>query len=290
MPKLYTLAELPIGSRVAYHRVEATSDWSRNREGLAATIVSRTEHIDSTNSSSFLEWEDGRRESINWGFSAYGRQAHWELITAAPKKEKLGVETRVPKRKLARRKYDQPQLRQPVLDDEDEDEELDAAALEGRKHERHSPISPTPQAAQCDDRIKELVFNALHSGFLTNRQLDELRRLGFIEEPRTLAEALAGDDTELMSPEDEADLIISQRRRATNDFGDDEELGEPEARRWWTNYYTCPRCGADWDDFYDSQPDDDCPNCGCRHVSPHESVECYEDGDPLADERTNEEL
>lgn len=41
----------------------------------------------------------------------------------------------------------------------------------------------------------------------------------------------------------------------------------------WRNFYRCPRCGHDWQDSWDSQCDDDCPECGCRHVSPYESEE-----------------
>ena len=39
----------------------------------------------------------------------------------------------------------------------------------------------------------------------------------------------------------------------------------------WRNFYRCPRCGHEWEDCWDCQCDDDCPNCGCRHISPYES-------------------
>jgi rubrerythrin len=37
------------------------------------------------------------------------------------------------------------------------------------------------------------------------------------------------------------------------------------------NFYTCYRCGYDWQDIWSATCDDDCPNCGARHVSPTES-------------------
>ena len=39
----------------------------------------------------------------------------------------------------------------------------------------------------------------------------------------------------------------------------------------WRNFYRCPRCGHEWEDCWDCQCDDDCPECGCRHISPSES-------------------
>jgi hypothetical protein len=46
------------------------------------------------------------------------------------------------------------------------------------------------------------------------------------------------------------------------------------------NFYHCPRCGHDWTDEWPAQCDDDCPACGCRHISPHKSedVEDEEEG------------
>jgi len=41
----------------------------------------------------------------------------------------------------------------------------------------------------------------------------------------------------------------------------------------YNNHYTCPECGYDWEDEWTSQCDDDCPACGCRHVTPHKSEE-----------------
>lgn len=41
----------------------------------------------------------------------------------------------------------------------------------------------------------------------------------------------------------------------------------------YLNRYRCPRCARIWLDEWDCQPDDDCPYCGCRHVSPYQSDE-----------------
>mgnify|MGYP003642342440 FL=1 len=41
----------------------------------------------------------------------------------------------------------------------------------------------------------------------------------------------------------------------------------------WLNYYECPECNDTWQDEWDCQVDDDCPSCGCRHISPYESVD-----------------
>lgn len=39
------------------------------------------------------------------------------------------------------------------------------------------------------------------------------------------------------------------------------------------NHYTCPGCDHDWDDAWDCACDDDCPACGMRHISPHDSTD-----------------
>jgi predicted nucleic acid-binding Zn-ribbon protein len=44
------------------------------------------------------------------------------------------------------------------------------------------------------------------------------------------------------------------------------------------NHYECPRCGNVWTDAWDCMVDDDCPECGLRHISPAES----EDEDQIA--------
>jgi len=43
------------------------------------------------------------------------------------------------------------------------------------------------------------------------------------------------------------------------------------------NHYECPRCASTWSDAWSCQADDDCPECGLRHISPHDSEEI--DGD-----------
>lgn len=50
-----------------------------------------------------------------------------------------------------------------------------------------------------------------------------------------------------------------------------EEPKEGDEPLTFRNYYRCPGCGHEWDDVWDGQPDDDCPNCGKRHISPYTS-------------------
>jgi predicted nucleic acid-binding Zn-ribbon protein len=37
------------------------------------------------------------------------------------------------------------------------------------------------------------------------------------------------------------------------------------------NFYRCDRCGHEWVDVWSATCDDDCPQCGCRHMSPLKS-------------------
>lgn len=34
------------------------------------------------------------------------------------------------------------------------------------------------------------------------------------------------------------------------------------------NHYVCPRCDNRWADTWPCQVDDDCPQCGARHIPP----------------------
>lgn len=40
---------------------------------------------------------------------------------------------------------------------------------------------------------------------------------------------------------------------------------------WFANHYVCSRCGSFWTDEWSCACDDDCPECGARHMSPTES-------------------
>jgi DNA-directed RNA polymerase subunit RPC12/RpoP len=37
------------------------------------------------------------------------------------------------------------------------------------------------------------------------------------------------------------------------------------------NFYRCAECTAEWTDTWSATSDDDCPNCGARHISPYKS-------------------
>lgn len=47
----------------------------------------------------------------------------------------------------------------------------------------------------------------------------------------------------------------------------------------YRNYYRCPKCEYEWEDEWDSGCDDDCGECGMRHISPYES--CKINGDEI---------
>jgi len=45
----------------------------------------------------------------------------------------------------------------------------------------------------------------------------------------------------------------------------------------WRNYYRCPACSTEWEDTWSCQVDDDCPDCGHRHISPYDSDDILDD-------------
>jgi hypothetical protein len=40
---------------------------------------------------------------------------------------------------------------------------------------------------------------------------------------------------------------------------------------WFRNYYRCEDCRHEWEDEWSAMCDDDCPQCGARHMSPYDS-------------------
>lgn len=53
-------------------------------------------------------------------------------------------------------------------------------------------------------------------------------------------------------------------------IGDCDDCQEHDAPEF-INHYKCYRCAHEWVDQWTAQCDDDCPECGARHVSPHTS-------------------
>jgi len=45
---------------------------------------------------------------------------------------------------------------------------------------------------------------------------------------------------------------------------------------WFRNHYQCADCGCEWSDEWSCTCDDDCPECGARHMSPHKSDDLTE--------------
>lgn len=54
--------------------------------------------------------------------------------------------------------------------------------------------------------------------------------------------------------------------------------GEAASAARFRNSYYCEACGTDWEDEWSCEVDDDCPKCGERHISPHESEELEGEG------------
>jgi hypothetical protein len=79
---------------------------------------------------------------------------------------------------------------------------------------------------------------------------------------------IADSDTDVCYVANSVSLPPSRRP------GSDDPDDKVEMR--WHNFYRCPDCGGEWDDCWDSQCDDDCPHCGCRHVSPYDSKKVEE--------------
>lgn len=45
-----------------------------------------------------------------------------------------------------------------------------------------------------------------------------------------------------------------------------------ESAVMFRNHYQCPRYNNEWHDEWSAMCDDDCPTCGCRHISPTGSM------------------
>jgi predicted nucleic acid-binding Zn-ribbon protein len=45
---------------------------------------------------------------------------------------------------------------------------------------------------------------------------------------------------------------------------------------WYCSHYQCARCDHEWSDEWSCMCDDDCPDCGARHMSPLESDDLTE--------------
>jgi hypothetical protein len=49
-------------------------------------------------------------------------------------------------------------------------------------------------------------------------------------------------------------------------------MSRPKFETEYLNQYECPECGAFWEDIWDCGCDDTCGVCGCKNISPIESV------------------
>mgnify|MGYP003638782101 FL=1 len=69
------------------------------------------------------------------------------------------------------------------------------------------------------------------------------------------------------------DNLVNERKFKEFADGERKSLEDEEIKFMWLNYYECPECENVWEDEWDCQVDDDCPDCGCRHISPYKSQE-----------------
>jgi len=53
---------------------------------------------------------------------------------------------------------------------------------------------------------------------------------------------------------------------------------------WFRNYYRCVRCDHEWPDEWSCTCEDDCPDCGARHMTPYESDDLTTVIEPLGGE------
>jgi len=72
------------------------------------------------------------------------------------------------------------------------------------------------------------------------------------------------------------DNLDNERKFKELADGERKPLEDEEIKFMWLNYYECPECENIWEDQYDCQVDDDCSECGCRHISPSNSTEIEE--------------
>ena len=68
-------------------------------------------------------------------------------------------------------------------------------------------------------------------------------------------------------------MKIHEVIRLRNVYGGETTLNDLVNLIQGNKIYRCPKCGHEWEDTWDSQCDDDCPECENRHISPYESEE-----------------
>jgi hypothetical protein len=56
------------------------------------------------------------------------------------------------------------------------------------------------------------------------------------------------------------------------------------------NFYRCEACRHEWTDVWSATCDDDCPQCGARHMSPHKSEDVVDAAETARIRDLNDEL
>lgn len=86
----------------------------------------------------------------------------------------------------------------------------------------------------------------------------------------------SGRLTEADIPDDYQALVITMQRcevlRAATREQTPPAVTEPEddaSKLWFRNHYACPTCDIAWEDEWDCQCDDECPECGVAYTPTH---------------------
>ncbi len=67
---------------------------------------------------------------------------------------------------------------------------------------------------------------------------------------------------------------------ASGPFDDDDDDDDDPDR--FEIEYECPECGYEWEDTWSSPCDDDCPECGTRHIQPMDYHDTLDSNDAHA--------
>lgn len=86
------------------------------------------------------------------------------------------------------------------------------------------------------------------------------------DQPQLLDQEIASERVRSL---DEVLSLIA--RHVSISAGADPNSNSDSTEVRFRNYYRCARCGHEWTDEWSAMCDDDCPQCGARHMSPYRS-------------------
>lgn len=114
-----------------------------------------------------------------------------------------------------------------------------------------------------------LTFGQCVHLFGVDRKVDPYTKAAF--EARNRDGELEIDSRTVVSESDDGGAYVMAWVWVT-----DEEAG---VKTETVNYYSCERCGHEWEGTYECQVDDDCPSCGVRHMTPYFAEDADEQGE-----------